>query len=247
MSSSRRDSPSFQVTHDAEPPERLVAGFSSFGLAGVIAADFIVDQLELEETGHVSTEELPAITPFEDGTPRHHTRLFSRPGVDVAVLVNELFVPRWATDSFAAAILEWTDAHGVSEITILSGAQFPHDPDHHEVSYVATRDYPRDRLSSAAISPMGGGFLDGVNASLVGRGMDSALRVGVLITPDHAQVPDMGAAVRLVEAATDLYDLGIDSSALTAFADEVDQYYRDLEAKVEAMEDADRSEDRMFM
>jgi len=61
--------PSFQITHETTPSERLVAGFSSFGLAGLTAANFLIDQLELEETGFISTEALPRITPFENGTP----------------------------------------------------------------------------------------------------------------------------------------------------------------------------------
>lgn len=33
------------------PTERLVVGFSSFGLAGLIAVNFLMDQRELTETG----------------------------------------------------------------------------------------------------------------------------------------------------------------------------------------------------
>lgn len=239
--------PSFQITHQTTPSERLVAGFSSFGLAGITAVDFLVDQLELDETGYVSTEALPSITPFENGTPRHHTRLFSRPDLDLTLLVNELFVPVWAADPFAESILEWTDTNTVREITILSGAPLPHGPAEHQVFYVATEDYQRERLASTDIPAMGTGFLDGVNASLVGRGMDTDLRVGVFVTPVHPRAPDVDAALRLLVAVEQLYDLDVDTTELEQFAGEIEQYYRDLEDRLQAVEQAESYEDRMYM
>jgi uncharacterized protein len=239
--------PAFRITHEETASEQLVAGFSSFGLAGLTAVNFLTDQLELDETGHVSADDLPSITPFEDGTPRHHTRLFSRPGAEYTVLGNELFVPQWATDSFAEAILEWTESNAVEEITVVSGVPVPHGPEEHRVFYIATEDYPKAGLERNDIPPMGTGFLDGVNAGLVGRGMDSDLRVCVLVTPVHPQVPDVEAAIRLVDAVKRLYELDIETTALEEFADQIRQYYRGLEERLEAASRTEKPEDRMYM
>lgn len=245
MAAERR--PEFTITHDAEPSETLIAGFSGFGLAGLTAVDYLVDQLDLEETGHVTVEELPAITPFENGTPRHHTRLFSAPDADVTVLLNELFVPVGAADAFADAVLAWTETNGVEEIGILSGVPLPHGPDDHRVFYVATPDYQERRLRDVDVQAMGNGFLDGVNASLIGQGMDSSLRVGVYVTPVHPQVPDVEAAIRLVEAVERAYDVDVDTSALEGFAADVETYYGELAERLDRVEQDHRPEDRMYM
>lgn len=241
--------PTFRVTHEDEETvsDRLVAGVSSYGLAGLTAVNFLTDQLELEETGHVTAEDLPSITPFEAGTPRHHTRLFSRPDVESTVLSNELFVPLWATDAFAEALLEWSESSGVEELTVLSGVPVPHGPEEHRVFYVATEDYPKDRLERIDIPPMGTGFLEGVNAGIVGRGMDSDLRVCVLLTPVHPQTPDVEAAIRLVDAIEKVYGLGVETTALEEFAEQIQQYYRGLEERLEAASQAEMPEDRMYM
>ncbi|MGM0606138.1 MAG: PAC2 family protein, partial [Halobacteriota archaeon] len=55
--------------------------------------DYLVEDLDLEETGYISAAGMPTITPFEQGRPRHPTRLFSRSDLDLTVLVGELFVP----------------------------------------------------------------------------------------------------------------------------------------------------------
>lgn len=247
MEISEKIRPSFQVNHESEPSESLIAGFSAFGMAGLTAVDYLTDQLGLTETGHITADELPAITPFESGTPRHHTRLFSRSDVEVTVLENELFVPLWAADSFSRAILNWADENGVEEITVLSGIPLPHGPDEHRPFYIATEDYQAARLQEAELTPMGSGFLDGVNASLVGRGIDTDLRVGVFVTPVHAQTPDVEAALRLIDAVEAVLDLDVDTGTLEKFAGEVEQHYQELAERLQRIEPEQTSEDRMYM
>lgn len=222
-----------------------MAGFSSFGLAGLTAVDYLVDRLELTETGHLRAEDLPAITPFENGVPRHHTRLFSGTERDVTILIGELFIPSVVSGPFAETILEWTAANGVEEIAVLSGVPIPHAPDDHRTYYVATEDYRAARLDGTEVPPMGQGFLDGTNAALLGHGIDSPLAVGVYITPVHAQTPDVDAAIRLIETVDEVYDLGVDSGPLQDFAREVQQYYAELADRIERR--AEDPEDRMFM
>ncbi|WP_129113307.1 proteasome assembly chaperone family protein [Halegenticoccus tardaugens] len=241
-----RRTPEFHVSHEAVPSGTLLAGFSTFGLAGLTAVDYLVDHLDLRETGHITVDELPSITPFEGGKPRHHTRLFSRPDLDVTVLVGELFVPASVGKRFSDAVLDWTEANGVEEVAILSGVPVPHGPEDHRTYYIATDDYRENRLADADVPPMGNGFLDGTNAALVERGLSSPLGVCVYVTPVHAQIPDVDAAIRLLETVESVYGLGIDAAPLEDFAAEVEQYYGELANRMEARE-TDVPEDRMYM
>ncbi|MFC6613534.1 proteasome assembly chaperone family protein [Halopenitus salinus] len=246
MFGSIRRNPTFEVTHETAPSDVLLAGFSSYGLAGLTAANYLVDALELRETGHIEVEGLPSITPFENGTPRHPTRLFSAPDVDLTVLVGELFVPSALGDPFAGSILGWTEANDVSEIAVVSGVPVPHGPEGHRTYYIATDDYREHRLADGDIEGMNSGFLDGTNAALLKRGIDSPLGVCVYVTPVHAQVPDVEAAIRLVETVSTVYDLEVDSGPLEAFAEEIRQYYADLAERMNERE-ADLPDDRMYM
>ncbi|WP_232702424.1 proteasome assembly chaperone family protein [Halobacterium wangiae] len=243
----RPERPDFHFTHDAPPNEALLCGFSEFGLAGLTAADYLVDHLDLEQTGHVAVESLPAITPFENGVPRHHTRFFSKPDVDVTVLVGELFIPLPAAEPFARSLLAWIDENDVGEVAVLSGVPVAHGPDEHRAFYIATEDYRDARLVDADVPAMGNGFLDGVNAELLARGLDSNLRACTYTTPVHAQVPDVEAAIRLVDAASSVYDLDVDTGPLKAFAAEVAQHYENLSERIRSHAEEERSEDRMYM
>lgn len=240
----------FEVTQAEPPSEVVIAGFSQFGLAGLTAVDYLVNRMELTERGHVAVRGLPTITPFAGGRPRHHTRLFSSDAAEVTVLAGELFVPADAAAPFGDAVLSWVEDEGVEEVVVLSGVPVPHGPDEHRTFYVATDDYRERRLADAEVPPMGSGFLDGVNGALVGRGMDTDLRVCVLVTPVHQQPPDVEAAIRLLETVAGLYDFPLDVEPLEAFARDLSRYYAELQERLQAEADReDRSfpEDRMFM
>ncbi|WP_459193906.1 proteasome assembly chaperone family protein [Halosimplex sp. J119] len=240
--------PTFDVQETGDiDADTLIAGFSEFGLAGLTAVDYLVQQLELTPTGHVTTPDLPTITPFDDGTPRHPVRLFAADGVEVAVLVSELFVPATAARSFSDALLDWTAAADVGETVVLSGVQMPHAEEDHRTFFVATEDYRAARLEDADIPPMASGFTDGVKASLLARGIDSPLRTCVYATPAHAQAPDAEAALRLVETIDDVYDLGVDTEPMKNFAANVERHYQDLAARIEQAREEQQPEDRMYM
>ncbi|MFC6724556.1 proteasome assembly chaperone family protein [Halobium palmae] len=238
--------PDFTVSHDSSPSGTLLAGFSEFGLAGLTAVDFLVDHLDLEQTGHIAAEGLPSITPFVEGRPRHHTRLYSREDLDVTVLVGELYVPPAVAETFSDAVLDWTEGNGVREVAVLCGVPVPHGPEGHRTFYVASDDYRERRLDDADVPPMGNGFLNGTRAALMERGLTSPLGVCVYLTPVHGQAPDVEAAIRLVETVERVYGLGVDPEPLEAFAEQVGQYYAELADQMEQRE-PEGFEDRMYM
>lgn len=245
----QRADPSFAVNHDADASDTLLCGFSEFGLAGLTAADYLVKQLELEQTGHITVDQLPTITPFENGTPRHHTRLFSRDDLEFTVLVGELFVPTHAAAPLGEAILEWAAGASVEEVVVCSGVPTAHGPDDHRPFFIASRDYQDAHdLEAADVKPMSGGFLDGVNGAITAQGMDSPLRTCVFTTPAHAQAPDAEAALRLLGAIDRVYGLDLDTGPLESVANELSRYYAELAERMAEQEPEERlPEDRMYM
>lgn len=241
--------PSFEVSHDAAASTTLLCSFAEYGLAGLTAVDYMVEQLELEQTGHITVDQLPTITPFENGTPRHHTRLFSSEDVEFSVLVGELFVPPVAAEPFGDAVLEWAAAAGSEEVVVLSGVPVAHGPDDHRPFYIASPDYQAAHdLEAADVAPMVGGFLDGVKGAISGQGIESTLKTCVFTTPTHPQAPDAEAAVRLLGAVDRVYDLGLDTGPLESFAAEVSQYYEGLADRLaQQEEERPMADDRMYM
>lgn len=239
--------PTFEITHDTEPSNAVIAGIANPGFAGLTAADFLVDALELEQTGYITVDQLPEITPFDDGRPRHHTRLFSRPDIDVTILTGELFVPQYASQSFTEALTTWMGETAVQEVTVLNGVPLAHAPDDHRTFFIATDDYRNTRIGDTDVPAMPNGYLDGVNGCLLARGIDTPLAAGVLVTPIHSPTPDVEAAIRLVETIETLYDITTDTKPLQDLASEIERHYKELADRIESMHESQRPEDRMYM
>lgn len=224
----------------------LVVGLTAFGLAGLTAVDYLADALDLAPVGHVEANGLSTITPFESGRPRRPIRLHSAPDSGMTALIAEPLLPPAAADPFGDAVVDWAERSGVESVAVLAGVPIHHGPDDHRAYFVATDDYRDRHLADGDVSPMGQGFLDGPNAAMIRRAMDTPVGACVYVTPVHAQTPDADAAVRLVETVAAVHDLDVDAGPLREFATAVQQHYAGLADRL-AEQDVDPSEDRMYM
>ncbi|EMA07575.1 uncharacterized protein SAMN05443574_106231 [Haloarcula vallismortis] len=241
------DDISVVISGDRPPVDTLAVGVSEYGLAGLTAVDYLADQDSMHEVGHLRTKEPPFITPFENGTPRHHTRLYVDEAASFAVLVGERFVPPAQAESLAKAIATAGRKLDASNITMLTGAPVAHGPDDHVPFYIATPAYQESYLDETDIRPMGNGFLDGLSAELVVRGIDESLPTGVFTTPTHPQAPDAAAAIRLLTALKETHAIQIDTGPLEAFAANIEAHYEALAERMEAADSDQFTDDRMYM
>ncbi|WP_420182562.1 proteasome assembly chaperone family protein [Haloarcula sp. KBTZ06] len=235
------------LSDDRPPVDTLAVGVSEYGLAGLTAVDYLSDQDSMREVGHLRTPGPPFITPFENGTPRHHTRLYVDEAASFAVLVGERFVPPAQAKSLAKAITTAGEKLDASNITMLTGVPIAHGPDDHAPFYIATPAYREAYLDDTDIRPMGSGFLDGLSAELVTMGIDGSLSTGVFTTPTHPQAPDAAAAIRLLTALKETHAIQIDTGPLEAFAANIEAHYQALAERMEAADSDRMSDDRMYM
>jgi len=238
----------FTVHGDADAPT-LVCGFAEYGLAGLTAANYLVETLSLEPVGHVRAEGLPTVTPFEAGTPRRHTRLFSAPDAPLSLLAGEVVVPPAAAAPLGEELVTWAAGAGTREVVALSGVPVAHGPDDHRAFYIASEGYQRRHdLGESDVRPMAGGFLDGANGAITAAGMDADVDTCVYTTPVHAQAPDVEASLRLLDAIDTVHGLDLDTGPLRAYADEVSRYYTELADRMNADRPEEQvPEDRMYM
>ncbi|WP_435346682.1 proteasome assembly chaperone family protein [Haloarchaeobius sp. HRN-SO-5] len=249
-----RESFTLEISDGQESATTLIIGQPHLGMAGVTAMDYLVRNLESSEVGHIAPEELPAIAPFEDGVPRHHSRFYTIEGTGLLALVGELFIPVGAARPYTDALLELAREQGIDEIVILHGIPFPHGPEEHEVFYVSTPAFRERRLTETAMRPLKGGFLDGVAGEVVTRSLDEAApETGVFITPTHPPGPDVDASLRLLDALEATYGFDLDETELRELGEQLNQYYQQLSERLatvegeEALGSHDYPEDRMFM
>lgn len=240
--------PKFELAESIETVDTVVVGVSTFGLAGLTAVDYLTDQRPMEQVGHLTGGGPPPITPFQDGVPRHHTRVYVDDEQSFGVVVGERIVTLDAAAGVADAIETLCRTVDSETVVVLSGVPVAHGPDDHVPFYIATEGYRTAFLDDADVRPMGTGFLDGLPAELVDRGIERAdFDVGVFTTPVHAQAPDAAAALRLLDALSAVHDIDIDTGPLKDFAANVESHYQALAERLEAEQEAVMPDDRMYM
>lgn len=251
--------PSFDVTvtSDVDPGERVIVGIADIGVAGLTAVDYLTTHVETEQIGHVTSHNLPDITPVSDGTPRRPIRLYSTLDSDLTVILSEVFLPVWAADPVTEALFDWISTNDLREITVLYGAPFPHSEEEHVVFHVGTDAYREKHFAheDPGIEPLPGGFFDGVVGELITRGLDTdSPPVGALVTPSHVPGPDIDGALRLIDGLESVYDIHVDEAELKERSEEMKQYYEELAQRMESFRGGDQSignqdfpHDRMFM
>jgi uncharacterized protein len=238
---------SLTIEADEPPSETVIAAFTYPGMGGMIACNYLIEELDLEQTGYIQADGLPALAPFENGRPYHPTRLHSRSDLDVTVLTSELPVPLHATEVFGRELLTWILDRDIDEVAILLGVGgLRNVGSSDEIHYVASPDYTERRLQEVEFTPLAGGFFDGITASLVSRAIDTPLRAGVLVTSTRTQGIDPDASLRLVEAVNQLYELGADTDRLRRFATEIRQHYEQLMQRMQQHDQA-REWDQAYM
>jgi uncharacterized protein len=125
----------------------------------------------------------------------------------------------------------WTERGSIEEITLLSGIAAAHGSEQHDVFFVATDDY-RQKVEGM-LEPMGNGFLEGVHADLLARGIDTHLSVGAFVTPAHPPAQDIEATLRLIDAFEKAHDVDVDTEPLEGHAEQLKQHYKQLAERME--------------
>lgn len=250
--------PAFEIelADGAELGDQLLVGLAGVGVAGLTAADYLVTHVETTQVGHVRSRNLPDITPFTEGQPRHPIRLYEVEDRDLTVLLCEVFLPLGVVDAFADAVLQRAVDEGVTELTVFHGSPFPHREEEHVVFHVATEEYrARHFDADGSVGPLAGGFFDGIVGEFLVRSLDGdAPPTGVLVTPTHLPGPDFEAAIRLLGALEPIFGVTVSEMELRERASEMERYYAELAERIQSLQEGGRSpetgdyaNDRMYM
>lgn len=220
----------------------LVEGLPGVGLVGKIAADHLVDTLEMVEYASVLCDGLPEIAVYQDGDPqiKPPVRLYASEEHDLLVLQSDAPVSTEVADEFASCLTGWLTDNEVTPI-YLSG--MPANRDETASMYGISTGNGDTLLAEADISPPTmDGAVTGPTGSLLhvtGReGLDS---VGLVVQADK-QFPDPAASkVLLNEGVEPLIGIDLDTQALVDHAEEISEAKADLAAQMQAADEASTS------
>lgn len=209
----------------------LIEGMPGVGLVGKIAADHVLEGLDMVEYGEVVFEGPPTAVMFddEDRGVKSAVRLFADLETDVMVLQSAVPFEVVQGGPFVTAFTEWVDENDVLPI-YLSGIAAETDPGEvSDIHGLATGE-AAGRLDDADVAPpMSSGLIQGPGgAFLFGakeRGVDS---VGLMVESDPRFPDPLGAKTLIDKGIEPIADVAVDTRRLVEEAEQIREQREEL-------------------
>ncbi|WP_299236692.1 proteasome assembly chaperone family protein [Natronomonas sp.] len=219
----------------------LVEGLPGAGLVGKIAADYLVETLEMECYGAFHCEGLPRVAVYEGDSSavRPPVRLYADEATDLVVLQSDVPVSPTQASEFAGCVTGWVESNGAFPL-YLSG--LPEDKTGTPELYgIATGDAESTLDDAGIVPPRGGGMVSGPTGALLHRATEVGLDAVGLIVQTEAQFPDPEAArTILVHGVGPIAGVEIDTDRLVERAEEIQEAREELSEQLQEV-DSDKS------
>jgi len=216
----------------------LVEGLPGVGLVGKIAADHLVDALEMTHYASCHCDGLPEIAVFEESAREYRppVRLYADESRDLLVLQSDVPVSPSAADQFAGCLTGWLADRDATPL-YLSGLPTEKDgvP---ELSGIACGDAGGILDEHGIPAPAEGGVVSGPTGALLYQADRSDLDAVGLVVESSKNFPDPEAArVLLVDGIEPIADIDVDTDRLVDQAEEISQAREDLARRMETAQD----------
>ncbi|QLH74844.1 MAG: proteasome assembly chaperone family protein [Methanomassiliicoccales archaeon] len=247
----------------------VIEGFSSIGLVGSIAANYIVTLLDLQQIAILDSAYLPSVSIVRDGVPHSPVRIYAgQIGQDkkdkIVVVVSEFEPPQEILKSLALTLMDWVEdkrcrmvisPEGIASKASENQGNGPQTKvekkgDEPEVTFYGVASTPRARelLQANNIPIFENGVVVGLAGVLLNEGVNRDFDVISILSEAHADYPDARAAATAVEVIDKLLlHTQLDTKPLLEEAAMIEQALKDIAKKTTDSEEMAKKRSREVM
>jgi len=183
----------------------VIAGFPSIGLVSTIAANYLIDALNLRQIGCLRSPHFPALSVVHTGEPLSPVRIYqgSQPnGQKIVVFVSEFKPKPNLINSIANVIMDWAVKNSCKilispEGMVVEGKSADED-ESVEAYAIGSTESARNLLMSKDIPQFKNGIIAGVSGVLLNCGKQCSFDVISILSEAHPNYPDARAAAAAI-------------------------------------------------
>lgn len=214
----------------------VLIGFPGSGLVGSIALQYLVEQMEFEQIGAITSKYFPPVALMTKGVINAPVRLYEKEHL-VAVISDVPIHPAICYE-VANGIMDWLTQFNVREIVTIAGI-ITNEPEK-RVFGVATSSGVLQRIEEQTIIlPMGS--ISGVAASLLTECKTRGIP-GIGLLGETVNTPDPRSSAATIEVLNQIYGLNLDVQPLLEQAVEIEEAMSQIAEQVQKTETAPRRE-----
>jgi len=214
----------------------VLIGFPGSGLVGSIALQYLVDQMDFEQVGAITSKYFPPVALMTKGVINAPVRIYEKD--HLAAIISDVPIHPMICYEVANGVMDWLDLFDVREIVTVAGI-ITNEPEK-RVFGVATSSGTLQRIEDQTIIlPMGS--ISGIAASILTECKTRGIP-GIGLLGETVNTPDPRSSAATIEVLNKIYNLNLDVQPLLEQAVEIEETMSQIAEQVQKTEGAPRRE-----
>lgn len=220
----------------------VIAGFPSIGLVSTIAANYLIDALNLRQIGALDSSHFPALSVVHTGEPLSPVRIYAGAqsnGEKIVIFVSEFKPKPNLINSISNAIMKWVTEKKCKmlispEGMVVEGKNANSEEASGAYAIGSTGDV-RNMLAMKNITQFKNGIIAGVSGVLLNKGKQSDFDVISILTQAHPNYPDAKAAAAAINVIALIIDLEINVAPLYEESERIEKQLQKFHKQAKPM------------
>jgi len=195
----------------------VLIGFPGSGLVGTIALQYMVDQLEFEQIGTMTSKFFPPLAMMNKGVINDPVRIYFKN--DITAIVADIPIHPMICYETSRDIMDWLAAFKPKEVVTIAGI-ITNEPEKRVFGVSTTGEALKRIEDFTLLLPIGS--ISGIASSLLteckARGIP-----GYGLLGETVNAPDPRSSAATIEVLNKMYNLGLDTKPLIDQAVEIEQ------------------------
>ena len=198
----------------------VLMGFPGSGLVGTIALQYMVDQLEFDLVGTMTSRYFPPLAMMNKGVINDPVRMYVKN--DIAAIVADIPIHPMICYEISNGILDWLEPFKPKEVLTIAGI-VTNEPEKRVFGVATTPEALKRIEEHTLVLPIGS--ISGIASSiLTGCKIRGIPAYGLL--GETVNAPDPRSSAATIEVLNKMYNLGLDVKPLLEQAEEIEQSMR---------------------
>jgi len=226
----------------------VIAGFPSIGLVSTIAANYLIDALNLRQIGALDSQEFPALSVVHTGEPLSPVRIYAgeQPtGEKIVVFVSEFKPKPHLINAISEAIMKWVGEKHCRTLISPEGMVVEGKNEEAEITAdayaIGSTNEVRRILAMKNISQFKNGIIAGVSGVLLNKGKQSAFDVISILTEAHPKYPDARAAAAAINMIASIMEVEINVAPLYEESERIEKQLQKFHKQAKPMVSSTRA------
>lgn len=220
----------------SDSPKSILMGFPGSGLVGSIALQYLVDQLEFEQIGSMTSKFFPPLVMMNKGVINVPVRFYERD--DITAIVGDIPVHPMICYEIANGLMSWLHQFKLKEVVTIAGIVT--NELEKRVFGVATTHENLQRIQDLTIIlPMG--TISGIAGSILTECKIRGIP-GVGLLGETINAPDPRASAATIDVLNKMYSLNLDIAPLLEQAEEIEAAMHKISEEIQSTEKVPKKE-----